>query len=37
MAVWGNVQTQGVRNDAANAVRAALAMRDELARLNRSW
>lgn len=37
MAVWGNVQTQGVRNDAANAVRAALAMRDELVRLNRSW
>lgn len=37
MAVWGNVQTEGVRNDAANAVRAALAMRDELARLNRSW
>ena len=37
MAVWGNVQSQGVANDAANAVRAGLAMRDELARLNTSW
>ena len=37
MAVWGNVQTAGVRNDAANAVRAALAMREELARLNVQW
>ena len=37
MAVWGNVQTQGVRNDVSNAVRAALAMREELERLNASW
>jgi adenylate cyclase len=37
MAVWGNVQTAGLRNDAANAVRAALAMREELRRLNREW
>ncbi|MDQ3119412.1 MAG: adenylate/guanylate cyclase domain-containing protein [Verrucomicrobiota bacterium] len=37
MAVWGNVHTDGVRNDTANAVRAALAMREELARLNKSW
>jgi adenylate cyclase len=37
MAVWGNVRSDGVRNDAANAVRAALAMRSELARLNLDW
>jgi adenylate cyclase len=37
MAVWGNTRSDGVRNDAANAVRAALAMREELARLNESW
>ena len=37
MAVWGNVQTAGSDKDAANAVRAALAMREELARLNESW
>ena len=37
MAVWGNTRSDGVRNDAANAVRAALAMRQELARLNESW
>ncbi|HEV3410591.1 MAG TPA: adenylate/guanylate cyclase domain-containing protein [Chthoniobacterales bacterium] len=37
MAVWGNVQSQGVANDAANAVRAGLAMREELARLNEGW
>jgi adenylate cyclase len=37
MAVWGNTRSEGVRNDAANAVRAALAMRQELARLNESW
>ncbi|MFL6529074.1 MAG: CHASE2 domain-containing protein [Chthoniobacterales bacterium] len=37
MAVWGNVQSEGVANDAANAVRAGLAMRDELARLNADW
>ncbi|MEY2562332.1 MAG: adenylate cyclase [Verrucomicrobiota bacterium] len=37
MAVWGNTRSEGVRDDAANAVRAALAMRQELARLNESW
>jgi adenylate cyclase len=37
MAVWGNVRSDGVREDTANAVRAALAMREELARLNESW
>jgi adenylate cyclase len=37
MAVWGNTHSEGVRTDAINAVRAALAMREELARLNKSW
>jgi adenylate cyclase len=37
MAVWGNVQSNGARSDAANAVRAALAMREELVRLNVQW
>ncbi|PZR70951.1 MAG: hypothetical protein DLM73_16515 [Chthoniobacterales bacterium] len=37
MAVWGNTHSEGVRNDATNAVRAALAMKQELARLNRGW
>jgi adenylate cyclase len=37
MAVWGNTRSEGVRTDAVNAVRAALAMREELARLNKSW
>ena len=37
MAVWGNTRSDGVRADAINAVRAALAMREELARLNQSW
>ena len=37
MAVWGNTRSEGVRNDAANAVRAALAMRKELERLNAEW
>ena len=37
MAVWGNVRSDGVRADTTNAVRAALAMREELARLNADW
>lgn len=37
MAVWGNVKSEGVRNDTANAVRAALQMRTELERLNHGW
>jgi adenylate cyclase len=37
MAVWGNTRSEGVRNDAGNAVRAALAMRSELERLNAGW
>ncbi len=37
MAVWGNTQSNGIRNDATNAVRAALAMQTELKRLNKAW
>ena len=37
MAVWGNTRSDGVRTDAVNAVSAALAMREELARLNKDW
>lgn len=37
MAVWGNVKSAGARADTASAVRAALEMRTELARLNRDW
>ena len=37
MAVWGNVKSEGVREDTTNAVRAALEMRTELARLNLEW
>ena len=37
MAVWGNAHSNGVREDALNAVRAALAMRQELRRLNQDW
>ena len=37
MAVWGNVRTEGAGNDAVAAVGAALAMREELARLNAKW
>jgi adenylate cyclase len=37
MAVWGNVRSEGVGPDAVAAVHAALAMRIELANLNRKW
>jgi class 3 adenylate cyclase len=36
-AVWGNVRSEGVGPDAVAAVHAALAMRVELANLNRKW
>ncbi len=37
MAVWGNVSSRGVAEDAKAAVRAALAMRRELRKLNENW
>jgi adenylate cyclase len=37
MAVWGNLHSNGPRNDAIAAVGAALAMRAELALLNKKW
>jgi adenylate cyclase len=37
MAVWGNIRTHGLANDATNAVRAALAMQSQLAALNKRW
>ena len=37
MAVWGNVRSLGTAQDAKNAARAALAMRQELAQLNQKW
>ncbi|MDQ3200386.1 MAG: adenylate/guanylate cyclase domain-containing protein [Verrucomicrobiota bacterium] len=37
MAVWGNVRSQGVANDAKLAARAALRMRQELKILNADW
>ena len=37
MAVWGNVKSQGVEEDAKCAVRTALAMRAELRKLNERW
>jgi adenylate cyclase len=37
MAVWGTTQTQGAREDASNAVRAALEMKKALAELNHKW
>jgi adenylate cyclase len=37
MAVWGNVSSRGVVEDAKAAVRAALAMRRELVMLNENW
>ncbi len=37
MAVWGNVSSRGVAEDAKAAARAALGMRRELLELNRRW
>jgi adenylate cyclase len=37
MAVWGNVRSFGMAEDAKNCARAALGMRRELARLNQKW
>jgi adenylate cyclase len=37
MAVWGNVKSRGVAEDAKSCVRAALAMRRELGALNAKW
>ena len=37
MAVWGNVRSLGMAQDAKNCARAALAMRRELAELNAKW
>src|SRR5882724_2811980 len=37
MAVWGNVRSCGMAQDAKNCARAALAMRRELRQLNEKW
>jgi adenylate cyclase len=37
MAVWGNVHSLGMAQDAKNCARAALAMRRELRELNQKW
>jgi len=37
MAVWGNVRSFGMAQDAKNCARAALAMRCELKKLNQKW
>jgi adenylate cyclase len=37
MAVWGNVRSFGMAQDARNCARAALAMRRELHQLNQKW
>ena len=37
MAVWGNVRSLGLAEDAKSAARAALAMRSELQKLNERW
>jgi adenylate cyclase len=37
MAVWGNVRSFGMAQDAKNCARAALGMRRELRELNRKW
>ncbi len=37
MAVWGNVSSRGIAEDAKAAARAAIAMRRELRKLNEQW
>jgi adenylate cyclase len=37
MAVWGNVRSFGIAEDAKNCARAALGMRRELRKLNQKW
>ena len=37
MAVWGNVRSLGIAQDAKNCARAALGMRRELNQLNQNW
>lgn len=37
MAVWGTLHSDGARQDAVSAVRAALLMRNKLAELNAAW
>ncbi|PYL05215.1 MAG: hypothetical protein DME31_01110 [Verrucomicrobia bacterium] len=37
MAVWGNVRSLGIAQDAKNCVRTALEMRRELRKLNQKW
>src|SRR6266487_905499 len=37
MAVWGNVRSFGMADDAKNCARAALGMRHELRKLNQKW
>jgi adenylate cyclase len=37
MAVWGNVRSLGITEDAKNCARAALGMRRELRQLNQQW
>src|SRR5213596_1549684 len=37
MAVWGNVRSFGITEDAKNCARAALGMRRELRKLNQKW
>lgn len=37
MAVWGDLDSAGVKNDASRAARAALAMQARLAQLNEKW
>jgi adenylate cyclase len=37
MAVWGNVRSQGIAEDARSCARAAVTMRHELQQLNQQW